>query len=308
MREETKGTLLSLFGASCWGVSGCVGQYLFQYEGISSLWLAPVRLGLAGVLLFAFYVITDRERLFGVWKDPLNVRDLLVYGILGVSLCQLSYLVTIQLSSAAVATILQATAPALILVYTCFRGKRLPTLFELFAEILALVGVFLLSTHGNPTSMAISPLVLAIGLGGAVCVAVYTLVPRRMQQSYPTPLLQCWAFLMGGVLFSCIFHPWTDLPEPTVGLGLGIFAAVVIGNVFGYSCYLAGAKIIGAQRASLISFAEPVVAAIISTTLLGSPFTAWDAAGFICLFGMLVMIVSTSQRDPEEDAPEDQSL
>ena len=42
-----------------------------------------------------------------------------------------------------------------------------------------------------------------------------------------------------------------------------------------------GVKLIGAQKASLYSFAEPVTAAIISTFVLGSPFTVGRAG--ICL-------------------------
>ena len=29
MTDSVKGALLTMFGGMCWGVSGCVGQYLF---------------------------------------------------------------------------------------------------------------------------------------------------------------------------------------------------------------------------------------------------------------------------------------
>ena len=57
-----------------------------------------------------------------------------------------------------------------------------------------------------------------------------------------------------------------------------------------FTCYMQGVKLIGAQKASLYSFAEPVTAAIISTFVLGSPFTMWDALGFACIFIMLVLL------------------
>ena len=49
--DRTKGALLTLLGGICWGLSGCVGQFLFTHEGMDSRWLVPVRLGIAGVLL-----------------------------------------------------------------------------------------------------------------------------------------------------------------------------------------------------------------------------------------------------------------
>ena len=71
---------------------------------------------------------------------------------------------------------------------------------------------------------------------------------------------------------------------------LGIACVVIIGNILAFTCYMQGVKLIGAQKASLYSFAEPVTAAIISTFVLGSPFTMWDALGFACIFIMLVLL------------------
>ena len=75
----------------------------------------------------------------------------------------------------------------------------------------------------------------------------------------------------------------------TMGV-FGIFIVVVLGNVLAFSLYMSGVPLIGPQKASLYSFAEPVTAAIISTLVLGSPFTLWDALGFGCIFLMLVLL------------------
>lgn len=83
MREIAKGSFLALFGAVCWGVSGCVAQYLFEYEGMDSNWLTPLRLGLAGVVLFLYYLLRskkDRQALFAPWRDPRDAIDLVKIG------------------------------------------------------------------------------------------------------------------------------------------------------------------------------------------------------------------------------------
>lgn len=77
---------------------------------------------------------------------------------------------------------------------------------------------------------------------------------------------------------------------PTAMGVFGIFTVVVLGNVLAFSLYMSGVPLIGPQRSSLYSFAEPVTAAIISTLVLGSPFTVWDAMGFGCIFLMLVLL------------------
>ena len=40
-------------GGICWGISGTMGQYLFTHEAMHTTWLIPIRLSLAGLLLFA---------------------------------------------------------------------------------------------------------------------------------------------------------------------------------------------------------------------------------------------------------------
>lgn len=290
MSDRVKGSLLALFGASCWGVSGSVGQYLFNVEVMDSRWLVPIRLGMAGILLFCYYFFKDRALLFRPWKNGEEARTLLLYGLAGVSACQFLYFTTIQYSTAGMATILQDLGPVIILVVTCLLAKRLPRLSEVSSIVLALVGVFLLTTHGSFTELAISPIALFTGVLSGFSVAVYTMVPHKLLQRYPTPLLQGWAFLMGGAAFTLLFRPWQYRYVPTPAGMVGILVVVLVGNVLAFSCFMKGNALIGPQKASLYSFAEPVTAAIIGTTILGSPFTLWDALGFACIFLMLVLL------------------
>lgn len=290
MTDSIKGALLTMFGGMCWGVSGCVGQYLFTRQGMDSTWLVPIRLFLAGVILCIYYGVRNWRQLVNPWRSWRNARDLVIYGLAGVSFCQFTYFLTIQLSSAGMGTILQDLSPVIILLVVCIQQHRGPRLFEICSILLALIGVFLLTTHGSLTDLAISPAALLSGIASACCVVIYTMWPKKLQQQYPTPMLQGWAFLMGGTMFALIFRPWTMNYVPTAMGAFGIFTVVVLGNVLAFSLYMSGVPLIGPQRSSLYSFAEPVTAAIISTLVLGSPFTVWDAMGFGCIFLMLVLL------------------
>lgn len=302
MSNRVKGAFLTLFGGACWGVSGCIGQYLFTRQGMDSTWLVPIRLFLAGLLMCGYYLVRNRKQLFAPWKGRRNAIDLLIYGLAGVSACQFLYFFTIQHSSAGVATILQDLFPVMVLAITCISGRRWPRAAEIGSIVLALAGVFLLTTHGSLTGLAISPIALASGVASAVCVVIYNMWPKNLQCQFSTPMLQGWAFLMGGALFLLLFRPWRMGYVPNLIGILGIAAVVLIGNVLAFSCYMQGVKLIGPQKASLYSFSEPVTAALISTLLLGSPFTLWDALGFGCIFVMLVLL-GLPERRPAETEP-----
>ena len=305
MSDRVKGACLTMGGAACWGVSGCMGQYLFTREGMDSTWLVPIRLFLAGLILCGYFCIRDRKMLFDPWnirKNPRNAIDLLVYGLAGVSCCQFTYFLTIQLSGAGMGTILQDLSPVIILLVVCIQQKRAPRLFEVFSIVLALGGVFMLTTHGSLTNMAVSPAALVVGIVSAFCVVIYTIWPQNLQKQYPTPMLQGWAFLMGGTFFALVFRPWRMNYVPNAAGIAGIAAVVLIGNVLAFSCYMSGVKYIGPQKSSLFSFAEPVTAAIISTLVLGSPFTVWDAIGFVCIFLMLVLLFISNEKQAKSAA------
>ena len=296
MKEQFRGAIFTLSGGVCWGLSGSMGQYLFTREGMDSRWLVPIRLGFAGVILFFFCLFRYRVQLFAPWKTPRNAAGLVVYGVAGISCCQFLYFLTIQLSSAGVATILQDLSPVMILALACLRERRAPHLHEAAAIVLALGGVFLLTTHGNPSSAAVSPAALAAGCFCAVCVTLYNVQPKKLLLQFPVPVLQAWAFLMGGVFFSLVFRPWSFgyVPSP-MGI-FGIAFVVLVGNVAAFTSFMTGIKLIGPEKGILYGFSEPVTAAIVTSAALGTPFTGWDAVGFTAIFAMLALISAGPNR------------
>lgn len=289
-RVDAAGAFFSLLAGICWGCSGSVGQYLFDHEGMDSRWLVPIRLGAAGIILLVYCTVREGHKIFHPWKTKQDRRDLLIYGLLGVSVCQYLYFLTIQLSTASAATILQDLSPMMILIISCLQQKRLPQLREIAAVVLAFTGVLLIVTHGSLTHLNIPLNAVIAGVLSGVCVTIYNIVPARLLLKFPVILLQGWAFLMGGAAMCVIFRPWTFHYIPSQTGMLGILFVIAVGNVMAFPFYILGVKMIGPEKACLYGFSEPVSAAVIGVLVLGNPFTLWDLAGFICVFLMLAMI------------------
>ena len=174
-RETILGTFLTIVGGILWGVSGVCGQFLFQNKEVTASWLVPIRLVTAGVLLLCYYFVRDKGKAFDIWRTKRNRTDIIIYGLAGMMLCQYSYFQTIEWSNAGTATVIQYLGPALIVVWVCLQTKRLPEKREVLGVILAVTGIFLIATHGNPTSLALSQKALIMGLISAVSVAIYTI-------------------------------------------------------------------------------------------------------------------------------------
>lgn len=125
-KRQTAGTIMALVGGTCWGFSGCCGQYLFEQKGIEAPWLVAVRLFFAGIILvLAGFKLHGRENL-RVFRKKRDTIHLLAFAIFGITFCQFTYFMAIQASNAGTATVLQYLSPILILAVVCMRELRLP--------------------------------------------------------------------------------------------------------------------------------------------------------------------------------------
>ena len=148
--NAVRGMFLTLVGGTLWGFSGTCGQFLMQTKGVTSNWLVPIRLLLAGALLLFICWLKDGRGIFRIWIQ--DAASILIFGILGMSMCQYTYFTAIGASNAGTATVLQYIGPVLILIYLSLRNRKPPRPVELLAIILAVAGTFLLAPHGRPGS------------------------------------------------------------------------------------------------------------------------------------------------------------
>lgn len=291
------GTIVTIAGGILWGVSGVCGQYMFQNKGVTAPWLVSVRLVVAGLLMLCYYFLTDREQTLAIWKSKRDRRDVIIYGLLGMLPCQYAYFQTIEWSNAGTATVIQYLGPALIVIWVCFRTKRMPTLQEITGVILAVIGVFLIATHGNPTSLALSGRALLMGLASAVSVAIYTLEPARLQKKYDTPLILAWGMTIGGVALTLISRPWT---AKGIQADAEMFAAlafvIVFGTMAGFSLYMTGVKLIGSVKASLYACVEPVSSMILTVLWMKVNFTTPDLIGTLLVIATIIILAIPTKK------------
>lgn len=283
------GVLLILASAAAWGLGGVCGQYLYQFHAVTAPWLIAVRQVLAG-LIFLGYLLLRGQNIFSVFAQRRDALDQLAFTYLGLLGAQFGFYYTISLCNAATATVLQYTSPVFVMLWMSFKSRRLPEGRELLGIVFALVGVFLISTHGDINNVVLSPEALGMGLISALSLAFYTVQPMRLLKKFSTTLVVGWGQLLSG-LFLCIFvNPF----EPTGHWDAGALAAMaylVIGaTVVPYSLFLVGLKVVGATKASLISCAEPLASIIAVVLWLKTPLTFVDLTGMACIIITVVLL------------------
>ena len=289
-KETIIGTFLTIAGGILWGISGVCGQFLFQNKDVTASWLVPLRLVTAGFLLLCYYLIRDKGKAFDIWKTKRNRIDIIIYGLAGMMLCQYSYFQTIEWSNAGTATVIQYLGPALIVVWVCLQTKRLPEKKEVLGVILAVTGIFLIATHGNPTTLALSQKALIMGLISAVSVVIYTVKPARMQAEFDTPLVLAWGMLIGGTALTIAFRPWNNKVIFDGETFTALTFIILFGTMAGFSMYMTGVKMIGSVKASLYSCVEPVASMVLTAVWMKVSFTTPDLIGTAFVIATIIIL------------------
>lgn len=277
------GYVFALTAALLWGVSGTLAQYLFQHREVTPEWLVTVRMLMASVVLLIFPLIQDSKAVFAPLKDKKDRLRIVAFGIFGMLTVQYTYFVTIKHSNAATATILQYLGPVFIAIYYSFIEKRIPVVKEIIAIAFALLGTFLIVTHGSLESLSVTPQAFWWGIASAIALAVYSILPINLMNRHNAAIVVGWGMLVGGVSLSFIYTPW-NVPGIWDGKAFIFTGAIVLfGTALPFYLYLRSVKMIGATTASLLACIEPLSAAAVAVAWLKVSFGPFDWIGTVCI-------------------------
>ena len=289
-----KGYGLAFLAALLWGVSGTLAQYLFQYRAFNFEWLVTFRLIVSGAILLTIPLFTKRAALVAPWKNGRDRIELIVFGIFGMLAVQYTFFVTIKLSNAATATILQYLGPIFIAGYYSFKEKRLPIARDLLALFLAMLGTFLIVTHGSLEGLTISTEAFIWGLLSALALATYSILPVNLLNKYETSVIIGWGMLIGGIGLGFKHSPF-DVEGIWDSTSVLLTVLIIIfGTLVAFYSYLTAVKLIGATITSLIACAEPLSAAIIAVFWLNVPFGYYDWLGMFCILFTIGLLAKKS--------------
>lgn len=116
------GLIMIITGATLWGLSGPMIQWLFQHTNVSSIDFLTIRLLLAGVFILSFLLI-KKQNIFQIWRHPRHSIQLIIFSILGMLGAQYAFIETVHISNAVTATLFQFLG-LFLLPFTLRLSKR----------------------------------------------------------------------------------------------------------------------------------------------------------------------------------------
>ena len=289
-RYEIIGIILTLLGATLWGVSGTSVQFVGNFRNMNLEWLLTMRLITAGLLTVLYGWIRQGNAVFNVFRNWRDTLGLVIFGVFGMALCQYTYFRSIVIAGAGIATVLQYLAPSMIIIYLLMRYGKRPSTGEIISVILALVGTICLMGNNGFSFESFRSDVLFWGLLSAVGVAVYSVSPVRLLATYGTIPIVGFGMLLSGLVAAALFQQPHSYAMWDVWTVVGCFNVVFLGTIVSFNAYLEGVKRIGAVPGSILSSIEPISAAFFGWALLGNQFNWVGILGMAMIIATVIII------------------
>ena len=289
-RYEVIGIILTLLGATLWGVSGTSVQFVGNFRNMNLEWLLTMRLITAGLLTVLYGWIRQGNAVFNVFRNWRDTLGLVIFGVFGMALCQYTYFRSIVIAGAGIATVLQYLAPSMIIIYLLVRYGKRPSTGEIISVILALAGTICLMGNNGFSFESFRSDVLFWGLLSAVGVAVYSVSPVRLLATYGTIPIVGFGMLLSGLVAAALFQQSHSYATWDVWTVVGCFNVVFLGTIVSFNAYLEGVKRIGAVSGSILSSIEPISAAFFGWALLGNQFNWVGILGMAMIIATVIII------------------
>ena len=286
MKNKTTISIIKiLVAASGWGIIGVFSRPLSD-AGLSAIQLTFIRSIIVTTGMGIFLLLKDKNLLR---IKPGDFWVFLGMGLVSIVFFNVCYFITIEQTTLATASILLYTAPCFVMLMSaCFFKERI-TFQKITALVLAFLGCLLVSgfTGGEITAFA-----LMTGIGSGLGYASYSIFGKIALKKYQTFTVIFYTFLVSsaGLLpftqMSHIFSTLIKKPESILlGLGLGI-----ISTFMPYIFYTSGLQYVEAGKASVMAFAEPMVATLAGILIFKEILHLKNAVGILLIFLAIILL------------------
>lgn len=249
---------------------------------VSSGELALYRAALATLLIGVFLLLTKQRIVFSNIKKevPLLLASGVAMGINWILLFEAYKYTTVS-----VATLSYYFAPVIVTVICPILFKEKLTGKQIICFVMSTLGLVLITGVGDVGSGS-DFIGILFGLGAAVFYATVILLNKFIKnvEGIHRTFLQ---FLSAMI----ILIPYVMMTSGvTLGNldGIGWINLLIVGLVhtgITYCMYFSSLKELPGQKAAILSYIDPLVAVLISVTILGESMTLWQVIGGILILG-----------------------
>lgn len=254
---------------------------------LSSIDIAFLRALIASIFLLIIKLFTKKR------IEKISLKDLLLLIFSGIIIA-LNWLLLFQsykYTTIANATLIYYTAPIFVIILSPFALKERITLKRLLSVLISLMGLALIiSQNHSSVSSYNHPIGFLFGLSAAVLYASVVIINKKIKNfsGVDRTVIQISVsalFLLPFILFK------NDIHINGINMLLTIIILGVLHTGIAYLLYFSSIEKVSAQKASLLSYIDPISAVLFGTLFLAEPLSTVQAlGGGLILFSTMVNI------------------
>ncbi len=292
-KNEIRGYLYILIGATLWGVSSVVAKSLFII-GLPPAELVQIRLTLATFTLFLILFFFDRRRMI------ISLNDLpyfMILGFVGVAGMQFTYYYTISKINVGPAILIQYLFPVWVTIYAFFFQKEPFHKGKVASLFLAVLSCYLVAGGYQIDLLRLNIIGIASGIVSSLFNAFYTLYGEKGLKKYHPWTLILYGFGFGAVFYWILISPMKVIAEGySFKIWMAFLYIAIFSTLIPFGLYFKGIERIRATRASITATWEPVVAGLTAYSILGELLHPLQVMGGIGVIAAVILLQLAKER------------
>ena len=277
-----------------WSLNYATTKYAF--ERWSPIAFSGLRFATAGIALALFV----RWREGGLGVDRSDVRLVVLCGIVGIFLNQLTFTYAVDYTAAANVALILAAAPAFAAVFAVMLGHERVRPAHWLALGVSLVGVGLVVVGGSDlVGFSLRGDLLAVG--AALTWAAYTVMLRPLLGRYSAIRISALVILVGAVIMApvTVVQVANQDFDSLRRLDWAAWLYSTIGPLLVTNwLYFRALHRVGAARATLYMYLQPFLGAVFAAWLLGEKLVAVQLIGGAVIVGGVALGRAVAARRP----------
>ena len=263
-------------------IFGTLGLFV-RHISVSSGELALYRAVMAAILIGFYLLITGNKIPFrNIKKDvPLLLASGMAMGINWILLFEAYKYTTVS-----VATLSYYFAPVIVTLVCPILFKEKMTIKQVICFVMSTLGIVMITGIGDVSVSGKHVVGILFGLGAAMFYATVILINKFIKgvEGLHRTFLQFIAAIM--ILLPYVIATGGMNLHLLDGIGWGalLFVGIVHTGIT-YCLYFSSLKELSGQKVAILSYIDPLVAIVISVTLLGESMTAMQSIGGVLILG-----------------------
>ena len=288
--QTIKGYLYVIISAVIFGCMPLMARYIYA-DGVNSLTLVLLRNLLSMPVLGLLAFLQHRTL-----RAPIKaIPQLSLIALMGCALTPLLLFSSYQFIASGTATVFHFVYPAAVVIGGFLFLREKISRGRLFSVLLCVIGICFFYTPGEALDWRGSLLALVSG----ITYAIYILLLSHYKPSELSGFLFTFyivAFSAALMLIVCLVSGQLTLPaSPAIWLLCFFFAVVVNGGAV--VLFQQGTFLIGGQRASILSTAEPLTSIIAGALVLHETLSYRTGIGSLLVIAACILIAVSDMRN-----------